>query len=223
MGLDMRPLGKPKPGCEDEFVKIFNILQNREEQKISLIDKLKGNKEKTIEQLLDIWNELQISSFETIKAPMVGRDIEANNWLNSLYETTDKSEGKEKFFEDYNGYYVIELAKELDGVPVYRSPVADANVFRGEFLRDCEDIIGEKLASEAWISKLSYEALDYGNRLMNLAEKLTIRNNLQYLKSIRNPPENDEDTIESKLHIVFSLAKWLVFYGKNGHGYEADY
>jgi hypothetical protein len=33
------------------------------------------------------------------------------------------------------------------------------------------------------------------------------------------PPDKDEDSIESQLHIVFSLAKWLIFYGKNGHGY----
>ncbi|WP_246057533.1 hypothetical protein [Leptospira gomenensis] len=223
MGLDMRPLGKPKPGYENEYIKIFNILQSREKQKINLIEKLLGKKENTFEQLLVIWNELQISPFETIKAPMVGRDFEANMWLNSLYETTDKSIEKEEFFQNYNGYYVIELAKELEGVPMYQSPVADANVFRGEFLRDCEDLIGEKLTSEAWISKLSHEALDYGNRLMDIADKLAIKHNLEYLKSIRIPPKSEGDSMDAKLHILFSLAKWLIFYGKNGHGYEADY
>ncbi|MCW7475588.1 hypothetical protein ND853_18745 [Leptospira levettii] len=223
MGLDMRPLGRPKPGCENEFIKIFNILQNREKQEFSFIQKLFGKKDKTFEQLLQIWNEIQISPFETIKAPMVGRDFEANTWLNSLYETTDKSKKIEDFFQDYNGYYVIELAKEIEGVPVYQSPVADANVFRGEFLRNCEDLIGENLVSEAWISKLSHEALDYGNRLMHYADNLAIKHNLEYLKSTRIPPECDEESIDAKLHIIFSLSKWLVFYGKNGHGYEADF
>lgn len=37
------------------------------------------------------------------------------------------------------------------------------------------------------------------------------------------PPETDEDSFEWNLHIVYSLAKWLIFYGKNGHGYEADF
>ncbi len=55
------------------------------------------------------------------------------------------------------------------------------------------------------------------------AEKIAKERNLEYLKTQRCPPESDEETIESKLHIVYSLAKWLIFYGKNGHGYEADF
>ena len=99
----------------------------------------------------------------------------------------------------------------------------DENVFRGEFLRDCEDLIGEDLMSEAWNTKMATETLEYGNRLMEVADKLAKEHNLEYLKSQRLPPDTDEDTIESKLHILFSLAKWLIFYGKNGHGYEADF
>lgn len=44
MGLDMRPMGKPKPGFEERFKQIFWILQGAEKQKISLLDKLKGKK-----------------------------------------------------------------------------------------------------------------------------------------------------------------------------------
>ncbi len=123
--------------------------------------------------------------------------------------------------KEYEGYYVIELAKEQDGVPVYIMHGEDENVFRGQFLRDCEDIIGEDLVSEAWNTKLANETLDYGNRLMVVADKLAREHNLEYLKTQRFPPDTDENTIESKLHILFSLAKWLIFYGQNGHGYEA--
>ena len=73
------------------------------------------------------------------------------------------------------------------------------------------------------MTKLADETLDYGNRLMSAADKLAKEKNLEYLKIQRLPPDTDEDSIESKLHIVFSLAKWLIFYGKNGHGYEADF
>lgn len=58
------------------------------------------------------------------------------------------------------------------------------------------------------------------NRLMNKVDKLAKEH---HLKSQRISPETDEDSIESKLHIVYSLAKWLTFYGRNGHGYEADF
>lgn len=55
---------------------------------------------------------------------------------------------------------------------------------------------------------------------MNKVDKLAKEH---HLKSQRISPETDEDSIESKLHIVYSLAKWLTFYGRNGHGYEADF
>ena len=58
---------------------------------------------------------------------------------------------------------------------------------------------------------------------MSVADKVAKENNLEHLKEQRLPPETDEDSLESKLHIVYSVAKWLMFYGKNGHGYEADF
>lgn len=99
----------------------------------------------------------------------------------------------------------------------------DENVFRGQLMRDCFDLIGEDLVNEAWDAKLADATLNYGRRLMSVADRIANENNLQYLRDQRMPPDTNEDTIESKLHIVYSLAKWLIFYGKNGHGYEADF
>jgi len=223
MGLDMRPMGKPKPGFEARYVEVFRILQEPEKPKSGLLNKLKGNKPVNREELLKEWFEIQTPSYETIKAPRVGRDKEADDWLRERYQETDKKVSEAEFLKAHEGYYVIDLAKELDGLPMYRSMNQDENVFRGEFLRDCFDLIGKDLASEAWNTKLADEALDYGNRLMKVADKIAEEHNLQHLKDERIPPETDEDSIELKLHIVYSVAKWLIFYGKNGHGYEADY
>ncbi|MCL8265723.1 hypothetical protein M9Y82_03470 [Leptospira weilii] len=99
----------------------------------------------------------------------------------------------------------------------------DENVFRGEFLRDCTDLIGNDLVNEAWTTKLAEETLDYGNRMMQVANLIAVEKKLQFLKDQRNPPDSDENSIELKLHIIYSLSKWLIFYGKNGHGYEADF
>jgi len=223
MGLDMRPMGKPKPGFEARYVEVFRILQEPEKPKSGLLNKLKGNKPVNREELLKEWFEIQTPSYETIKAPRVGRDKEADDWLRERYQETDKKVSEAEFLKAHEGYYVIDLAKELDGLPMYRSMNQDENVFRGEFLRDCFDLIGKDLASEAWNTKLADETLDYGNRLMKVADKIAEEHNLQHLKDERIPPETDEDSIELKLHIVYSVAKWLTFYGKNGHGYEADY
>ena len=223
MGLAMRPMGKPKPGFEKRFVDIFEMLTKNNFPEPSFLDKLKGIKYPTKDELLQEWLANQIQTYETIKAPRVGQDKEADEWIINKYNELEEKPPLEQFLKSYEGYYVIELAKEQDGVPVYIALKQDENVFRGEFLRDCEDIIGEDLMSEAWNTKMANETLKYGNRLMEVADKLAKEHSLEYLKSQRLPPDTDEDTIESKLHILFSLAKWLIFYGKNGHGYEADF
>jgi hypothetical protein len=173
--------------------------------------------------LLQEWFANQIQSYETIKAPRVGQDTEADEWIKAKYNELEQEQSLEDFLKEHEGFYVIELAKEKDGVPVYIAMGQDENVFRGQFLQDCVDILGEDLVAEAWNTKMANEAMDYGNRLMNKADKLAKDNNLEYLKSQRIPPQSGEKSMESKLHIVFSLAKWLIFYGKNGHGYEADF
>lgn len=223
MGLDMRPMGKPQPGFEKRFVDIFEMLREDKVPRPSFLDKLKGKKHPTKEDLLQEWFANQTQTYETIKAPRVGRDKEADEWIKDKYTQLQQKPSLEQFLKENEGYYVIELAKEQDGVPVYRAMGQDENVFRGQFLQDCIDLIGEDLVNEAWETKLADDTLDYGNRLMTVADKIAQERDLAYLKNQKLPPETDEDTIESKLHIVYSLAKWLIFYGKNGHGYEADF
>ena len=46
---------------------------------------------------------------------------------------------------------------------------------------------------------------------------------LEYLKDQYEAPEAEPESLESQLHIVYSLARWLMFYGSRGHGYEADF
>ena len=58
---------------------------------------------------------------------------------------------------------------------------------------------------------------------MTIADKVASENNILYLKEQRTPPDTNEDSLESKIHILYAAAKWLIFYGKNGHGYEADF
>ena len=223
MGLDWRPMGKPKPGFEERYIQIFHIIQGVEKQKLKFIDTIKGKQLLTKEQLLEEWFTNQIPTYETIKAPQVGRDKIADDWIREKYDESDKSVSLDQFIQDHQGYYVIELAAELDGVPMYIAMQQDRNVFRGKFLDDCKDIIGEELYNEAWETKLANETLKYGQKLMAIADKTATENNLLYLKEQRMPPDTDEDSLESKVHILYSAAKWLIFYGKNGHGYEADF
>src|SRR5687768_2105535 len=142
MGLDMRPMGKPKPGFEKRYSDIFQMVTKDKIPKPSFFDKLMGRKFPTKEELLQEWFANQIHTYETIKAPRVGRDTEADEWLRNKYNELELKPEFDQFVKEHHEYYVIELAKEQDGVPVYISLGQDANVFRGEFLRDCEDLIG---------------------------------------------------------------------------------
>jgi hypothetical protein len=223
MGLDMRPMGKPTPGFEKRYLEIFEMVSQDKIPQPTFLDKLKGKKLPTKEELINEWLANQIQTYETIKAPKVGRDKEADEWIKKKYSESDKSVSESEFIKQHDGFYVIELAKETDGVPVYISLQQDENVFRGQFMQDCIDLIGEDLVNEAWETKLADATMDYGQRLMAVADTIANEKNLQFLKDQRLPPDTDEDSIESKLHIVYSLAKWLIFYGKNGHGYEADF
>ena len=139
MGLDMRPLSKPKAGKEQRFYELYSLIPS---------ENLSPDQR---EQLLEEWFALGIPSYETIKAPQVGRDAQADAWLREQYDADDNPDKPpfDEVYQDYQGYYVIELAPEQDSVPVYRAFGQDENVFRGQFLADCQELIGEDLLNEA--------------------------------------------------------------------------
>lgn len=220
----MIPMGKPMPGREADFKRIFLELINFKEPKVSWLDKFKGKKVDAKAVLYQQWLDLQVSSFESLGAPMVGRDKSADFWAAQKYEEGEKKISVEDFSKELDGHYVLDLIDDCDGIAKYISNSYDRNVFRGEFMRDCFALIGEELASEAWETKFAEDALDYGNRLMVTADAIAIENRMEYLKVQRELPETfDEESIESQLHIIYSLARWLIFYGQRGHGYEADF
>ena len=86
MGLDMRPMGKPKLGFEKRFKEIFEMLTTNSIPKLTFFDKLQGKKKATYDDLLNEWFSIQISTYETIKAPRVGRDKIADEWILNKYE-----------------------------------------------------------------------------------------------------------------------------------------
>ena len=85
MGLDMRPMGKPKPGFEKRFIEIFEILTQDKAPQPTFLEKLKVKKMPTKDELLQEWLANQIPSYETIKAPRVGQDKEADDWIRTRW------------------------------------------------------------------------------------------------------------------------------------------
>ncbi len=217
-------MNKPLAGREQEYEDIFLVLSGKKKESTSFLGSLFSKKQKSQEELLEHFLEISIPAYETLKAPRVGFDESADEWAKSIYEQrTDKDQSLEEFLQSMYGYYVVELAPESDGVPVYIAPHYEPHIFRGQFLHDCKPIIREEMLEEAYTSQLARDTVDFGNRLMKIADDYAAQRNLQYLKNQRIPPDSDEDTPESKAHIMFSAAKWLLWWGQRGHGYEADF
>ena len=224
MGLDWKPLNKPYSGYEEEYGRIFKLLTGVEKQNINLIDRLKGKKKLSEGELLERFLSISSTAYETLKAPKVGKDKEATKWAQSQFKNLqNKSMAFNDFMQQMHGFYVLDLVSECDGLPVYIAMHDEAHVFRAQFLCDCETILGPELFEMAYKSKLANETLDYANRLMDVADQYAQENKCSTLKNQRKPPEKDEDTPESKAHILFSAAKWLKFWSSRGHGMEADF
>jgi hypothetical protein len=224
MGLDWRPINRPKPGFEKEFEKLFFQIKNYKKAETEYIDKLRGINPITQEQLIDRFFTISIPPYITLNAPCVGYNKNATVWAENKFEDRkDKSQTFEQFMNIMQGYYVVDLVIENDGIPVYIALHDERHVFRAEFLNQCKDILGENILAEAYTSKLSMEAIDFGNKLTQIADKYANEYKCIYLKYQRIPPETDEDQPESKIHIIYSAAKWLIWWGKNNHGYEADF
>jgi len=222
MGLDWKPMNRPKPGREKEYEDIFMALQKKEET--SFFSKLLGKKQNGREKLLESFFDISIPAYETLNAPRVGFDNNATEWAKEKYEfREDKALSLEEFLRQMYGYYVVELVPEHDGIPLYIAPHYEPHIFRAQFLKDCEQIIGERMLETAYTSQLAQGAILFGQQIMGIADDYAIKNNVTYLKNQRLPPDFDEDSAESKAHIMFSAAKWLLWWGERGHGYEADF
>ena len=59
--------------------------------KPNFTDKIRGKKYQRKDELVQEWFENQISTYETIKAPMVGKDQEAEKWIKEKYEELDST------------------------------------------------------------------------------------------------------------------------------------
>ena len=224
MGLDWIPLNKAKPGKEKEFEERFLILTGKKEIELSLIDKLTGRKEEKMKSLSEAFLADAILPYDTLNPPRVGYDDKANIWAKTKFEDRlDKSLTLAEFMKEMNGYYALDLLPRHDGFPPYISWQYEKHIFRAQFLiNDCKDLLGADLLAEAYQSQLSKDTVNFGQRLMKLADNYAIENRLQHLKHQRELPDTEDDSPERKVHIIFSAAKWLLWWGERGHGYQAE-
>lgn len=210
MGLDWNPGPKSKPGLEAEFEALLKKLLSK---------KWCWNRVAKTRR----FKEIAQSAFDTLEAPTVGLDAEATIWAHQQFEKrTDKSLTEDQFVSKMAGFRVLSLVPPCDGLPRYtNAPLGgyvDAYAFRGQFLKDCSEIIGEKLIDEAWNSKLPTETMAYGHALLKCASNYATLHQID-LDLVHDA--EDPDSSEAHLDIVQAAGRWCVFWGERGHWLEA--
>jgi hypothetical protein len=225
MGLDWLPMAKPKPGAEEEFESLFMQLKElpskpgwfeRWRQRKRGIDR---------DAILNRWVEIQISPYETLGAPQVGKSAEADAWVQKKYEEMPSPKPtRDEFMKEMQDYYVLDLVPPCDGLPFYSNfslGYVERFSFRAQFLHDCEDIISESSFAKCYESCFARELAVLGQELRASAVSYARPKNLEHVEF--EVQEFDETSPESKLHILYSAARWCEYWSSRGHGLETDW
>jgi hypothetical protein len=174
------------------------------------------------------FEEISVPGYQRIGAPRVGFDSAADAWILEARKVK-KPEDVAATLKEFHGYYVLRLVK-CDGVPIYSNgglyDGADETSFRGVFLRDCSDVLGQQLVDEAWNSKLPEAAVSYGQALLAAADAAEAAGRLpqrkQTILSRLGLTKTAEPTaIADQLDIVRAAGRWFVFWGERGHPIRA--
>lgn len=226
MGLDWNPLGRPKPGAEEEFASLFKQL-GEISVNAGFFEKWRRRRRGIDrETLLARFNEIQITPYETVGAPRVGASAEADAWTRKRYEEMDSPKPSEsEFWREMDGYYVLALAPPSDGLPHYSNWPAgycERFSFRAEFLRDCEDILSEETFAKCYVSCLAPELATLARELRACVTSYARSNNLEHIEQ-ESEGNFEPESPESKAHILYCAARWCEFWSSRGHGLEADW
>ena len=226
MGLDWNPIGKPKPGSEEEFAALFKQLGELPTrpgwlERIRL--RRRGIDREAIKKR---WEEIQITPYETLGAPQVGESAEADAWARKRYsEIEEPRPSEDEFWQEMRGYYVLDLVSPCDGLPRYSNSSAgyvERFSFRAEFLRYCEDIVPEDTFEKCYESCLAAELAILGEELRNCAASFAKQKNLEHIEFAKDVELNEESP-ETKLDILYAAAGWCEYWSSRGHGLEADW
>jgi len=224
MGLDWNPLGKPKPGAEEEFAVLFKQLGELP-TKPSWFERIRLRRRGIDrEAIYNRWHEIQISPHETLGAPRVGESAEADAWARERYNEMEEPERSEdEFMKEMRGYYVLALVPPCDGLPFYSNWAAgyvERFSFRAAFLQVCEDIIPKDTFGKCYESCLAPELAVLGHELRACAASFAKQKNLEHIEFAKDVEFNEESP-ETRLDILYAAARWCEYWSSRGHGLEA--
>jgi len=224
VGLDWNPGNRAKPGFEAEFADLFHKIAA-------------AGPGKPRDALVERYHEISITAFETLGAPVVGRDPAADQWARQWRIELGVDEPEARFLAQLEGFAVLPLVPACDGLPRYSNGSPGGYVeqysFRAQFLQDCAADIGEELLASAYESKLPDDLLGYGRELLARAEYLAGRHGLDPLDLVipDKIPTVEEFTagerppttwsVEHRVDVAHSAGRWCVFWAERGHILDA--
>jgi hypothetical protein len=237
MGLDWLAGNKPKPGFEAEFAKLRS--QNDGGEPIT-------------DEMRERFDAVSICAYTQVGAPVVGTDRLADAWvlahvrhqaLHDSGEDHDHEAAQEIDFDDpaasvagndderaaleqMKGYHVLDLAPPCDGLPVYThgavSDEVDLTSFRGKFLDDCAEILGEELMERAFTDQSPEELVEFGTALIQHGRRVAAEHGCEAIEQQVEPPDELESPA-GQAHILFSAGRWCLYWGSRGHYLEASF
>lgn len=226
----MNPMSKAKPGFEDEFREVFLRIEvaqgNREPiERKGFLGRMFAAKEDPA-PLIERFQEISIPPFQAIGAPVVGTDTAADDWVRRLYSEgrIESVDSEAAAISAMTGYHVMEIMPECDGFPIYTHDGLYEGVtrasFRGAFLNDCQDVIGDDLHGQAWMAMLADELAAWGRGMRICADEYADKQDVAHVLGDRTWQWTDENAPEAKAHIIDQAARWALWWSDRGHGSE---
>jgi hypothetical protein len=213
MGLDWNPLARPKPGAEAEFERLLEELERGGPGKLT---------KRKREERLARFQEISDPAYTTLGAPRVGYDAVADAWLRERVEKKGKLEDLEALARDMHGFYVLDLLPPCDGFPRYTHANlyegVDRCSFRGAFLKDTTDIIGEELFERGYGVMSAAELAAYADDLEAVTRPWATRAGVAHMEQATESP--DDEGPELQADILFCAIRWCRFWSARGHGLE---
>jgi len=206
MGLDWLPGPKPRNGREAEYLALKEALSR-------WFCWGRKSKEARLEQLT-------VEPWETLEAPLVGKDERANEWARQNSESRKNRQlDMAGWLKQLEGLPVVELAGPSDGLPLYSNggpgQYVGAESFRAQFLKDCAEIIGEETFNEAFVEMAPDECVAFGNMLEKKARAFA---EIRSIDLSKVDECEDDGADEFRLGVVLAASRWCIFWGNKGQG-----
>jgi hypothetical protein len=169
------------------------------------------------------FREITEAPYEVLGAPRVGTDAAADEWVLQRLRENNAVDQFDDARQQMAGYYVLDLLPRSPGLPFYTSrgyEGVDGYTFRGSFLQDAASIIGTELHERAFTRMTAATLHAYGEQLLDAARAFAAPRGLGWIEGQFESPTDDEETDESRVHIVFSAAAWCLWWSARGFGLE---